>query len=131
MYSVLSYCKTYAPKGNHSLQNHQEWWHFHTKLSKILIDLSSIWENICFSGMERCKLMQLTFFSFLRFISKSIICELDGILKSLSLLEGICDLTNTIKSPLFSVISSIYGLIILIYKLIIGKRLIFFPFCYT
>ena len=131
MYSVLSYCKTYAPKGNHSLQNHQEWRHFHTELSKILIALSNTWENICFSGMEHYKLMQLTIFSFLRFISKSIICILDGILKSLRLLEGMCDLRNTIKPPFFSVISSIYGLIILIYKLISGKRLILFPFCYT
>ena len=128
MYSVLSYCKTYAPKGNHSLQNHQEWRHFHTELSKILIALSNTWENICFSGMEHCKLMQLTIFSYLRFIAKGIICILDGILKSLSLLllESMCDLTNTIKPALFSVISSIYGLIILIYELIFGKRLIFF-----
>ena len=29
-----------------------------------------------------------------------------------------CDLTNTIKSPLFSVISTIYRLIILVYELI-------------
>ena len=68
--------------------------------------------------MEHYKLMQLTIFSFLRFISKGIICILDGILKSLSLLEGMCDLRNTIMPPLFSVISSIYGLIILIYELI-------------
>ena len=138
MYSVLSYCKTYAPKGNHSFQNHQEWWDFHTELSKILIALSNTWENICFSGMEHYKLMQLTIFSFLRFISKGIICILDGILKSLSLLEGMCDLRNTIMPPLFSVISSIYGLIILIYELIIliilitnWKDLFFFAFCYT
>ena len=88
MYSVLSYCKTYAPKGNHSLQNHQEWRHFHTELSKILIALSNTWENICFSGMEHCKLMQLNIFSCLRFISKGIICILDEILKSLSLLDS-------------------------------------------
>ena len=67
--------------------------------------------------------MQLTIF-FLRFIAKGIICILDGILKSLSLLEGMCDVTNTITPPLLSLISSIYGLIILIYKLIIGKRFI-------
>ena len=53
-------------------------------------------------------------FSFLGFTSKAIICILDGNLKSLSLLEGMCDLTNAIKLPLFSVISSIYGVIILI-----------------
>ena len=50
--------------------------------------------------LMRCKLMQLTTFFyfiylfiylFLRFISKGIICILDGILKSLSLLEGMCD----------------------------------------
>ena len=69
-------------------------------MSKILIALSNTWENICFSGMEHYKLMQLTIFSFLRFISKGIICILDGILKSLSLLEGMCDLTNTIKPPI-------------------------------
>ena len=51
------------------------------------------------------------------------ICILGGILKSLSLLEATCDLTNTIKQPLFSVISSVYGLIILLYELVIGKRL--------
>ena len=43
--------------------------------------------------MERCKLMQLTIF-FLRFVSKGILCILDGIFKSLSLLESMCDLTN-------------------------------------
>ena len=59
-------------------------------------------------------------FSFLMFISKGIICILDGILKSLSLLEGICNLTNAIKPTLFSLISSIYGLIILIYELTIN-----------
>ena len=64
--------------------------------------------------------MQLTIF-FLRFMSKGIICILDGILKSLSLPEGIRDLRNTIKQPLLSVISSIYGLIILIYELVTGK----------
>ena len=80
-------------------------------------------KKVCFSGMERrCKLMQLT--SFLRFISKSIICILDGILKSLSLFEGMCDLKNTIKPPLLSIIFSIYGLIILICEKIIGKRFI-------
>ena len=79
--------------------------------------------------MERCKLMQLT--TFLRFISEGIIFILDGILKSLKLLEGMCDLTNTIKPPLLSVISSIYGLIKLIYELIIGKRFIQVCFCYT
>ena len=61
---------------------------------------------------------------FLSFISKGIICILDGILKSLSFLEGKCDLTNTIEQRLLSVISGIYGLIILIYELIIGKRFI-------
>ena len=34
------------------------------------------------------------------FISKDIICILDGILKSLSLLQGMGGLTNTIKPPL-------------------------------
>ena len=33
----------------------------------------------------------------MRFISKGIICRLDRILKSLSLLEGMWDLTNTIR----------------------------------
>ena len=69
--------------------------------------------------------MQLSYFSFLKFISKGIIRILDGILKLLRLLEGMCDLTSTIKPPLFSVISeSIFGLIIPIYELIIGKRFI-------
>ena len=61
---------------------------------------------------------------FLKFISKGIIFILDGILKSLSFLEGKCDLTNTIKQRLLSVISGIYGMIILIYELITGKRFI-------
>ena len=39
-------------------------------------------------------------FSFLSFISKGITGILDGILKSLSLLEGVCDLTNNIKPPI-------------------------------
>ena len=68
--------------------------------------------------------MSLVNFSFLRFILKGIIWILDGILKSLSLLKGMCDLTNTIKPPLFSVIFSIYGLNILIHEMIIGKRFI-------
>ena len=34
------------------------------------------------------------------YISNGIICTLDGILKSLSLLEDICGLTNTIKPPI-------------------------------
>ena len=45
-------------------------------------------ENICFSGTERCKLMQLTIFLFWGLFKKGIICRLDGILKSLNLLEG-------------------------------------------
>ena len=45
-------------------------------------------------------------------------------LKSLSLVEDMCDLTNTIKPPLLSIICIIYGLIIQIYELIIGKRFI-------
>ena len=45
----------------------------------------------------------------MRFISKGIICILHGILKSLSLLEGMRDLINTIKAPFVSVISSLYG----------------------
>ena len=68
--------------------------------------------------------MSLVNFSFLRFILKGIIWILDGIFKSLSLLKGMCDLTNTIKPPLFSVIFSIYGLNILIHEMIIGKRFI-------
>ena len=52
------------------------------------------------------------------------ICILDGILKSLTLFEGMCDLTNTIKPLLLPIICSIYGLIVLIYELIIGKRFI-------
>ena len=121
-----------SPKGNRSLLYfpllHQEWKLFHTEFSRILIDLSNTRETF-FSGMECCKLMQLT--AFLRFISKGIICILDGILKSLNLLEGMCDLTNTIKPPLLSVIPSICRLIILIYELIIGKRFIQVCFCYT
>ena len=34
-----------------------------------------------------------------------------------------CDLTITIKAPLLSMICGIYGLIILIYELIIGKKI--------
>ena len=34
---------------------------------------------------------------------------LDGTLKSLSVLEGMWDLTNTIKPPFLSVISYLYG----------------------
>ena len=80
--------------------------------------------NICFSGIEHCKLEQLSIF-FLRFISKGIICGiLDGIFKLLSLLESMCDFINIIKPPLFSAISGIYRLMILICKLIIGKRFI-------
>ena len=95
----------------------------YNKLSIILIDLSHIRENICFSGMEHCKLMQLTIF-FLRIFSKVIINILDRILKTLSLLGGMCNLTKTIKLPLLSIIYSLYELIILIYELIIGKRFI-------
>ena len=47
---------------------------------------------------------------------------LDEILKSLNLLEGGRDLTNIIKPPLLSIIGSIYGQVILTYKLIIGER---------
>ena len=49
-----------------------------------------------FSGLDPCKLMQQPFFIF----SKGIICILNGILKSLSLLEGMHDLANTIKPPI-------------------------------
>ena len=34
---------------------------------------------------------------------------LDGILNSVSPLEGTCDLINTIKSPFLDVISRLYG----------------------
>ena len=40
-------------------------------------------ENICFSGTERCKLMQLTIFLFWGFFKKSIICRLGGILQTI------------------------------------------------
>ena len=43
--------------------------------------------------------------------------------KIITSLEGMCDLTNTIKPPLFSVISSIYGLIMLVYELITGEKI--------
>ena len=58
--------------------------------------------------MEPCKIDATNHFSFLRFVLKGIICILDGILKSLWVLEGMCDLTNTIKPPLFSVIQYIW-----------------------
>ena len=67
-------------------------------------------ENICFSGTERCKLMQLTIFLFWGFFKKSIICRLGGILKPLNLLEGMRDLTNTIK-PLVQYLWTDYALI--------------------
>ena len=80
-------------------------------MSRILIDLENTRENTFFSGMERSKLMQLTIFLL---PLKGIIYVLDGTLKSLNLLEGMCDLKNTIKPP--------FGLIILIYELIIRKN---------
>ena len=59
MYSVSSYCKTYYPEGMTSLlyftllcQNHQK-----ENLFR---------ENICFSGLEPGKLMQLTIFHFFK-----------------------------------------------------------------
>ena len=58
--------------------------------------------------MERCKLVQLTIFYFLRFTPKGIICILDGISKSLSLLEGMCDLTNNIVTFVFCDIQYIW-----------------------
>ena len=72
--------------------------------------------------MESFKLMQPTFF-FSEVYSKTYNLYINGILK-LSLLESMCDLTNTIKPPLSSIIRSIYELIILIFKLIVGKRFI-------
>ena len=80
-------------------------------MSRILIDLENTRENTFFSGIERSKLMQLTIFLL---PLKGIIYVLDGTLKSLNLLEGMCDLKNTIKPP--------FGLIILIYELIIRKN---------
>ena len=41
-----------------------------------------------------------SYFSFVRSILKAVICMIGGILNSVSLLEGIRDLTNSIK-PLF------------------------------
>ena len=96
--------------------------HFFSELSRVLIDLSNTRENIFIDGA--LKIDATNHFSFLRFTSKGTICILDGILTSLSLLDGMCDLTNTITPPLFSVICSIYGLILLIYELIIGETFI-------
>ena len=62
----------------------------------------------------------------MRFISKGIICIIDRTLKSLSLLEGICDLTNNIAPSFLSVISSQCG-----EWWPIGKRFSWFRFCYT
>ena len=45
-------------------------------------------ENICFSGLEPCKLMQLTIFHFFKRCNLYI------------RYEGMCDLTNTIKPPI-------------------------------
>ena len=41
------------------------------------------------------------------------IYKLDGTLKSLSVLEGMSDLPNTIKPPFLSVISSLYSILYL------------------
>ena len=76
-------------------------------MSKILTDLSSSRNNICFPETEHCKLTQVPIF-FLKFLSKAIVCILDGILKLLSLLEGMCDLTSTIKATFLLVLSSQY-----------------------
>ena len=54
VFSVSSFCKTYAPEGNPSLlhfpllcENHLNDNLFYTELSKILTDLSNTIENIC------------------------------------------------------------------------------------
>ena len=44
---------------------------------------------------------------FPRFIQKGMFCIIDGILKLLSLLKGVCDLTNSITPSFLYVISSL------------------------
>ena len=80
----------------------------HEPPCKILTDLSNTREIFIFLGWSLVNWFNQPFF-FSEVFSKGIIYISDGILKSLSLLGGMCDLTNTIKPPFLSIISNLYG----------------------
>ena len=91
--------------------------------------MSNTRKNICFSGMERCKLIQL------RFKDPEVCCKTYNLyirwnFKIMKPSWRNVWFNKYHQATYAAFNSSIYGLIILIWKLIIGKRFIWFCFCY-